>query len=167
MPTLRFSSLSVLFIGLVACAAEDGSDTADGQSETDAMTEDMLAAMEGYESWSQTDPWTGIQTSSDGTHGSHVQIWVNDIAAGSEDTDAAYGSLIVKRGYDGETDADARDFVTAMWKVEGYDTDNGEWFWLNAGDDGSIAVAGGSSSCYGCHASGDDYRRYLTDTPGP
>ena len=152
---------------LIACGAgEPGGDSA-GSAGADAL----WAAIDGYESWDQDTTWAGIQPSSDGTHGEYVEIWGNAEALGSTGDDtAAAGSILVKQGYEDADGDDPRSNLTVMWKSDEYGGDDG-WFWGNYGADGSVNAAGGSgadaiSGCTGCHASGSDARRYVTDTPG-
>ena len=135
------------------CAASD-----------EELSADLQELIDGYESWQQSEVWTGVQASPDGTHGDYVQIWQNDLALGSEDeAEAAEGSILVKRGYDDEAGEQAKAWVTVMWKVSGYDKEHGDWFWFQLQDDGSVAAQGAASGCYSCHTPGSDYRLYLVD----
>ena len=45
-------------------------------------------------------------------------------------------------------------------KIEGFDSDHGDWFWASYDSNGDINKAGSISSCYNCHASGTDYIRF-------
>ena len=47
-----------------------------------------------------------------------------------------------------------------MKKIEGYDTNNGDWFWASYEPNGDINNAGSLSSCYNCHSTGTDYIRF-------
>lgn len=157
---IRHFALPVLALA-VGCAATDEQDLAD----------ELVAAIDGYESWSQVSPWDGIQQSSDGTHGDYVQIWFNAGAAADWGGTIGDGGISVKKGYDDAEGNGARDFVTVMYKVDGYDSDNGDWFFARLGDDGSIGVIGEEAAgmCAGCHAAAatdGDYLRTVTDTPG-
>ena len=132
------------------------------------IANDLFEEVQGWESWTEKEPWTGLQVSSDGTHGTHVQITFNDLAADAwGDDDLPYGSISVKRGYDGTTEDDARGFITIMKKIEGYNPDQGDWFWLRVGTSGTLgSELGESSFCAGCHSVGVDYLRTVTDVPG-
>jgi hypothetical protein len=148
-----------LVVGLMACGGGD---------DDMAIAEEIWEEIQGWESWDEKAPWTGIQPSADGTHGSHVRITFNEAAAGAWGEDALpFGSVSVKRGYDSADDSAPRNFVTVMKKIEGYDPDNGDWFWLRIGDDGtpSDTEIGQAAFCSGCHSVGTDYLRTVTDVP--
>lgn len=138
-----------------------------GPSDEDIANE-IFDEIGGWESWTEIDPWTGIQVSSDGTHGSHVKITFNELAADAWGDDVLpYGSISVKRGYDSADEADARGFLTVMKKIEGYNPDQGDWFWLRVGIEGTLGTEVGESAfCASCHTSGVDYLRTVTDVPG-
>ncbi len=150
---------------LLACATPDE----DLQGARDALATDLWAQIDGYESWTQQDPWTGVQPSSDNTHGEYVQIWLNDAAVGSYAEDAAADdSIVVKRGYRDEAAADAYGNITVMWKTDDPSVAETGWLWVSYGAaDGAATKAEDNAGCAGCHASGSDYRRMVTDVPTP
>ncbi|MCB9746094.1 MAG: cytochrome P460 family protein [Alphaproteobacteria bacterium] len=151
-------------LGLFACGDKGSVDSAGALD--DALAAELWEEIQGYESWSQVDPWTGVQTSSDGTHGPYVEIWVNAAHEGSYgDASAAEGSIAVKKGHDAEDGSAPRGFITVMWKNAEAGTDDG-WFWARYDDDGTLDVAGALDMCTGCHSAGSDMRRMVTDTPG-
>ncbi len=49
--------------------------------------------------------------------------------------------------------------VTVMYRVKGYDSDAGDWFWAKYKADGSIEKEGKVAGCIGCHtaAIGNDW----------
>jgi len=163
----------MILMTLFACTKGDAGDsgTDSGAVGGDEAAAALWAEIDGYDSWGQDDVWAGIQPSSDGTHGDFVQIWGNDAAIGSTgDATAAEGSILVKQGYNDDAGADPKSNLTVIWKSADYGGDDG-WFWGNYGADGSVNVAGASGDdavggCTGCHSSGSDARRYVTDTPG-
>ena len=146
---------------LVACD-EKGSDSGlDTGSEDTQIAAELWTAMSGYSSWNQLDDWSGIVTSTDGTHGAYVQIWANDLAydalvAGTAVPD---GGIVVKEGYTDEAGTDLTG-VTAMQKITGYDADSGDWFWAKYDTAGAASVTGASAGCYGCHSAYDDYTAF-------
>jgi hypothetical protein len=40
-----------------------------------------------------------------------------------------------------------------MYKVPGYNPDDGDWFWVLYGLDGSVKKEGKPAGCVGCHGS--------------
>lgn len=160
--------LSLLLLG---CAADTDGDLAGAdplQAEREALAEEVWADMAGYETWGQADPWTGIQPTSDGSHGDYVQIWLDDTALASLGAaEAAVGSTVVKRAYADAEGAEPAAGLTVMRKLDSEAVAETGWLWiaLNA-ESGVISKAEDSGGCASCHASGTDYRRMLTDTPG-
>lgn len=162
-------ALTPLLLLPLALACGDKDDT--GADDTGAVDADLATAQQiwteivGYDGWNQTAEWTGVQESADGTHGSHVQIWLNDDAydviaagAGGELPD---GSILVKEGYSDSSGATVN-AVTVMKKIAGYDAEHGDWFWVNYDLDGSVNLYGQVSGCYGCHSSGQDFVLFTT-----
>lgn len=126
--------------------------------------------IDGWEGWDDVAPWTGIQPSSDCTHGPYVEITYNAVAAPAWGEESLPdGSIVVKRGHNAQDGSDPVGFVTVMKKIEGYDPDTGDWFWLRIDDQGnpSSTEIGRASFCSGCHsAGGTDYLLTVRDDPG-
>lgn len=158
---------SVLFF-LLACGTPTTGDTADLQAERDALAADLWTELDGYESWGQAEPWTGLQLSSDGTHGEYVQIWLDELALASITADTAtVGSIIAKRGYADEAGADPYGNLTVMWKLDDPAVAETGWLWVSFNaTTGEVSKAEDNAGCAGCHASGSDWRRMVTDVPG-
>lgn len=167
---LPLSTLGLGSLLLVACATggSDGTETDTGLSSEDTeLAEALWTAIDGYQDWSQTVDWEGVQPSEDGTHGAYVQIWLDDLANGTVEaaagSDMPGGAILVKEGYDDAEGATLK-AITVMQKIDGYDADNGDWFYGRYDADGGILIAGQDAidSCAGCHASGQDSVRYTT-----
>ncbi|MBM4369957.1 MAG: cytochrome P460 family protein [Deltaproteobacteria bacterium] len=140
--------------------------TALGCASDEADAEALWEEIQGYDGWAQLEAWAGVKASCDGTHGPYVQIWHDDGAATLVEGDVAIapdGATLVKEAY--ESDASTLKSVAVMQKRDGYDADNGDWFWAMYGADGSVSQAGSLSGCYGCHASGTDHVLYTSSTP--
>ncbi len=154
-----------------ACASMDaskgGGDTAisAGAAIDEGLALDLWTELSGYEGWAQHEDWTGVVPSEDGTHGTHVQIWFNDSAGaplnGEGSAPMPDGAILVKEGYD-NADGSPVNGVTAMKKIDGYDPDNGDWFWASYEPDGAIKTSGSVAFCIGCHAPGQDGVRFVT-----
>jgi cytochrome c5 len=124
---------------------------------------DYILNQNPYTQWGTwtADRWTDFSgyIQSGAPHGSTVQFFVNDVAleaVEAEDFDGVlpYGSIVVKENYGGAVD-DPGDLaaLTVMYKVEGYNPEAGDWFWLKAAGDGSAVDAEGMiEGCIGCHS---------------
>jgi len=92
-------------------------------------------------------------------HGAFLTTYVSPLAyyaieeKGGEIPATAF---IVKENYTAEKELAA---VTVMYKVEGYNPEGGDWFWLKYTPDGKIEKEGLVEGCIGCHASakGNDW----------
>jgi hypothetical protein len=156
---LAFGSFALL----LACVGGGGT-----KVEADPMAGELWEEIQGYRAWFQHEAWSGIQSSAS-THGPFVQIWYNETTAtaeaGEQGTQMPAGSILVKEGYlDGEgTDLKA---ITVMKKVEGFDPDNGDWYWASYAADGSVYTSGASDFCSSCHAAANhDYVLFLDELP--
>ena len=140
-----------------------GCESDEGKSEDEKTAENIWQEIQGYSDWGQAVDWKGVKASLDGTHGNFVQIWLNAQALPSFEDSASsalpYGSICVKEGYS-SSDGSSINTVTVMKKIEGFDPDHGDWFWASYDTNGDVNKAGSVSSCYTCHASGEDYIRF-------
>jgi hypothetical protein len=136
---VRIALFSALALFVVACQGGDGAaelPEADGAAlmeyvlETDPYTE--------WGTW-PSDEWNDFDANlaSGAPHGNVVRIYVNDIAleaADSFDGSLPEGSMIAKENYVGTDPANPGelDAVTIMYKVDGFNPDAGNWFWIKA-----------------------------------
>lgn len=152
LPVLIFSACSIF-------SPEDND-----ISEADkALAEELWSEMTGYSDWNQHENWEGIKPSHDGTHGSHVQIWLNDSSLTSiqnQSSELSENSILVKEGYNNNTGSSLTG-ITVMKKIAGYNSNGGNWFWAKYKSNGSIENAGKISNCISCHSPGDDYIRFV------
>lgn len=151
----KLMATALLTAGMVACNGKEDDSGGGDSSATDA---ELWEAMDGYSSWSQVDPWTGVQASG-AAHGAYVQIWVNGTgadAAAAGGTDFPDGTILVKESYDAEDGAATG--ITAMWKGAGTDATGG-WHFVKYSTSGEVDVDGatGADACGGCHSAGADY----------
>lgn len=85
-------------------------------------------------------------------HGAFLTVYVNDIALKSlkaGEKKFPQGSIIVKENY---TAARKLDFITAMYRVDGYNPMGGDWYWLKYSPKGGVEAQGKITSCIGCHS---------------
>lgn len=95
-------------------------------------------------------------------HGAFLKMYLNRKAIANP-KNMPHGSIIVKEnfGKDGKTLM----AVTVMYRVEGYDPQNNDWYWVKYKPDGSVAltppdkgskrIAGRFKSCIECHSGSD------------
>jgi hypothetical protein len=153
MRRVMMSALLTSFF-LTACGKGGEGDSA----ALGASDEEVLAAIDGYDGWSNAPSWPGI-VAGEGPHGAFVQIWWNDVALDALDAGEAelpVGAVLVKESYADEAGASLNN-VTVMWKAEA-----GAWTWARLGADGAVADAGALTSCSDCHSSGKDFVRSET-----
>lgn len=84
-------------------------------------------------------------------HGAYLTTYINDnarlsIKAGEK---MSNGSLVVKENYTSEKKLDA---VTVMYKIKGYNTDVGDWYWAKYDASGKALKSGKVDGCIKCHS---------------
>ncbi|MGB5983881.1 MAG: cytochrome P460 family protein [Desulfobacterales bacterium] len=135
-----------------------------------ANAEKPLPAPEGEALWShisdknpytQWEFWPGYDGIYPGKspHGAFLKLYANPlaIAAAREGRPLPEGSILVKENY-GE-DKETLLAITPMYKVTGYNSEAGDWFWAKYGPQGEVQSAGKVQSCIDCHqaAAADDF----------
>jgi len=97
-------------------------------------------------------PGTTAQMPGQSPHGAFISTYVNDIAlegVNGKRPALAPGSIVLKENYTPEKTLAA---VTLMYKVPGFDPDNGDWYWLQRTADGAVRAEGRVTGCIGCHS---------------
>ena len=103
-----------------------------------------------------TDDFSGL-LASQAVHGTTIRIFVNDRALNAIGRDTfpgtlPPGSIIVKEGYAGTPDAPGDlTGLSVMVKVDGFNSEANDWFWLKLGADGSVGAEGAVEGCINCH----------------
>lgn len=148
---------AMFFVACQGGGEEANLPEADGNALMEYVTE-----TEPYEQWGTwpSDQWNdfGVNLVSGAPHGNVVHIYVNDIAleAGDNfDGSLPEGSIIVKENYVGTDPQNPGelDALTIMYKVEGFNPDAADWFWVKAKPDGSqIDAEGAPDGCIACHS---------------
>ncbi|NIQ93535.1 MAG: cytochrome P460 family protein [Desulfuromonadales bacterium] len=105
-----------------------------------------------YQSWQM---WPGKEALYKGQHphGAFLTTYVNKKAAKTLEKmsgEFPNGAMIVKENYSPEKKLAA---ITVMYRVEGYDSSAGDWFWLKYQPDGTVQKEGKVAGCINCHKS--------------
>jgi len=100
-----------------------------------------------YTKWSFWPDHQGMQPGR-APHGPLHKVYVNDRALNSDRPPLQYGSIQVKENYSKAKELKA---VTVMYKINGYNPKDGDWFWVKYSLDGKAAKFGMPKGCIGCH----------------
>ena len=102
-----------------------------------------------YNKWDYWPDHQGIQ-SGKAPHGPRHKVFVNGKLLNSSSPPVQYGSIQVKENFTPTGDLAA---ITVMYKVEGYNPDAGDWFWVKYTPEGKADKSGKVKGCIQCHAS--------------
>ncbi len=122
----------------------------------------LLRSEPAYRNWA---PWPGQGADyypGQSPHGAFLKMYINRTAA-ADPVNLPHGSVIIKENY-GE-DQKTLMAVTVMYRSQGYDSQNGDWYWAKYNPDGTVAMkgdvrlAGRVQGCIDCHsgAQGNDF----------
>ena len=100
-----------------------------------------------YQNWSFWPDHQGMQPGQ-APHGPFHKVFVNDLALNSSKAPVQHGSIEVKENYSKAGELVA---ITVMYKISGFNPDDGDWFWVKYSPDGKADVAGKIAGCIGCH----------------
>lgn len=159
-------------VGELSLSGQEGE--AQGLEATFGRSEDMMVAaalwtdMRGHERWPSFAGLDGLQVGAS-PHGNYVSFHLNAIAT-SDPQGLPYGSIVVKRNFMDMADTQPA-AITVMQRLEQYDPDNGDWFYVKYDVAGSVlpnadgvplagAIGkGGNAGCVPCHnnAGGGDF----------
>jgi hypothetical protein len=153
---MRSRWTKVLFVALLGCSVA----LALGANRATAGEMPGADAGELWEYFTKTSPYSGWEfwPGKDGMyegrhpHGANLKLYANDIAlkAAKEGKEMPPGSIVLKENYG--KDAKTLMAITPMYKVEGYNPEGGDWFWVKYGADGGVQKAGKVEGCIKCHA---------------
>jgi hypothetical protein len=121
---------------------------------------DLRHHITGHEPYKKWKIWPGKGELYKGTepHGSLLTTYVNDIALDSikNKKGMSNNSIIVKENYAPNKELVA---VTVMYKVKGYNPDDGDWFWAKYSAAFEIIAEGKVKGCLACHGTvkGNDF----------
>ena len=99
------------------------------------------------------DRWPGTERLYKGNepHGMLLTTYVNTVAQGAIDAGSAVlpvGAIVVKENYMPDSSWAA---TTVMYKVDGYNPEHNDWFFLKLLASGEIEVSGRLAGCQNCH----------------
>ena len=100
-----------------------------------------------YSKWSFWPDHQGMQPGR-APHGPLHKVYVNGPLIGSPQPPVAYGSIQVKENYSSNQKLKA---ITVMYKIQGFNPADGDWFWVSYSPDGKAEEAGKVEACIGCH----------------
>lgn len=85
-------------------------------------------------------------------HGAFLKLYANPLALNAvrEGTPMPYGAIIVKENYG--KDKKTLMAITPMYKVKGYNSEAGDWFWVKYSNKGKALKAGKPKGCIDCHS---------------
>lgn len=85
-------------------------------------------------------------------HGAYLEAYINNVGLSvlplEKGSVLPYGSIIMKVNYDKDKQLAA---YTAMIKVEGYNADANDWFWVKFSPEGEDLASGQVEGCIDCH----------------
>lgn len=96
-------------------------------------------------------PGTTAQMAGNSPHGAFISTYVNDLALDAINMKRGTmppGSVVLKENFAPDKTLAA---VTLMYKVPGFDPDNGDWYWLQRTADGTVRAEGKVAGCISCH----------------
>jgi len=144
----RFALLaSTVTLGILAACASLGT-----PEDQDAAAS-LWSEMDGHRDWGFFSGHEGVNEGKS-PHGKYIAVYINDVAS-SNQTNPPFGSILVKENYK-TTDESTLTNLTVMKRVEGYDPENGDWFWARYTKDGELTHSGKVSMCFDCHFDADD-----------
>jgi len=151
-------------------SGDDDTSSSASNDTTDAIWAEIGGDAQGYRSYAQfpnaTDPMDSA------SHNSVVEAYINDVVATAMNEtwtgSLPDGALIVKESWSTWDDVGGTPAgITVMKKIDGFDPENANWYWVNFGGDGSVSASGKVDGCVSCHAiAADNDYVYLYDFSG-
>ncbi|OOZ40061.1 hypothetical protein BOW53_09190 [Solemya pervernicosa gill symbiont] len=159
MNTTQIKMLLVWAAGLFLVAACSGMATSNERPDTEAKS--FWSYMQNKAYRSHWDLWPGKGEKYKGIepHGLLLTTYLNGPAIDALKMKRGAmpdGSIIIKENYmpDGKLAA-----ITTMYKVKGYNPDQGDWYWVKYDPKGKVLKEGKPAGCIGCHGAmrGNDF----------
>jgi len=165
---------ALLVLVLAACSGGDADEAPPppepAVEQTVAAADTMPAALwahlqqSSYKTWPKF-PGKGELYKGVEPHGMLLTTYVNQLALDAITNGAATlpsGSILVKENYMPDSTYAA---ATVMYKVAGYDTANGDWYWAKYMADGSVEASGRVAMCAQCHGANKQRDFLMTALP--
>ncbi|MCL7412336.1 MAG: cytochrome P460 family protein [ANME-2 cluster archaeon] len=111
---------------------------------------DHITIGNNYQNWSYW-PGKGEFEPARDPNGDLATTYVSNTSLSSlenKEGNMSAGSIIVKENFEPDKDLVA---ITAMYKVDGYDPEHNDWFWVKYSPDGTIEAEGMIEECNECH----------------
>jgi hypothetical protein len=139
---MRRGALIVIILLVVAAwsVAQEGPQV-DGKSLWDRIT-----VLSPYDKWDQWPDHAGMQSGS-APHGPLHIVYVNKTGL-RKGHPKPCGTIIVKENFMPDKTLAA---ITVMYKVKGYNSAAGDWFWVKYAPDGKVQKEGKPAGCVNCH----------------
>ena len=144
-------ALALLFV-VTGCPAVPGAVDTVEDSPTGAKLFTRIMQDDPYQEWTQFPDHQGT-FSSVLPHGPMSQVFINgevESALANFDGTLPDGSIIVKENVGTSPDV-TEAALTVMWKIQGFDPANNDWFWANMTPEGEIVAEGKVQGCTACH----------------
>lgn len=154
------SVVAIFAVALVSCSTTDPNATS-------------VSEFSGYEAWTKVnaEPITGDRT---GTLGRNIHegeagfrdVFVNPVgqavATGAQDGPYPVGTIVVKNSYAGDNGqiGDLSGVTVMVKRDAGYDSENGDWEYVNLSADLDVKGQGLLNGCISCHSAAAD-RDYI------
>jgi len=100
-----------------------------------------------YTTWAFWPDHKGMQAGR-APHGPFHKVYVNDHCLNSSAPPVQYGSICVKENFNENRELQ---IITVMYKIKGFNTKDGDWFWVRYSLDGKARPFGKPIGCIGCH----------------
>lgn len=84
-------------------------------------------------------------------HGTYHKIFINHTLHSSlplSNKRVPNGSIVIKENYNANKKLSA---ITLMAKVEGFDTEHNDWYWVKYNNNGKVLAEGSPTGCINCH----------------
>jgi hypothetical protein len=108
-----------------------------------------LTKADPYTKWKFWPDHEGMQPGN-APHGPNHKVFVNSLALESPGVPMQSGAIQVKESYSKKEKLKA---ITVMYKINGYNQEGGDWFWVRYSPAGKVGASGKLKSCIGCHES--------------
>lgn len=105
-----------------------------------------------YTSWGFWPDHKGLQEG-DAPHAPLHKVFVNEPGLTSAHAPVNFNTIVVKENIGKDKKLKA---LTVMYKVEGYNPDAGDWFWVKYGTNGTVDKSGKPAGCINCHGGAAD-----------